>query len=190
MNIEKLTENVPIFGTTGPNARKTRPTNLDKLSESGVNFNTYGIREGEILRFPKLEDMELRDVQVQPGSDIYTTLVKCESEYTNPKTNQTSKTTTWFSLATLRRRDADNEPIQPTWYNLGNDRARLEGLAKMGEIKGEGTIQVEVPKFVNNKRVEVEVLNDDGTPVIENGKVKVTYDNKITSVTVISEYAE
>lgn len=190
MNIEKITENVPIFGTTGANARKTRKTNVEKLEESGVNFNTYGIRDGEILRFPKFEDMELMDVQVQPGSESWTTLVKCESEYTSPKTNVTTKAPTWFAIATLRRRDADNNPIQPTWYNLGNDRKRLEALAKVGEIKGEGTVQVEVPKFVNNKRAEVEVLNEDGSPVIENGKIKIAYDNKIVNVTLISEYVD
>lgn len=182
MNIQKIEEKVPIFGTTGANARKTRKTNLDKLEESGVNFNTYGIREGEVLRFPKFEDMEVTDLEVTPGSGIYTPIVKCESEYKG------RKTVTYFGIAALRKRDADNNPIQLTWYDLGNDRKRLEALAKVGEIEGLRTIEVEVPKFVNNKRVEVEVLNEDGTPVIENGKVKTTYDNKIQKVVIISDY--
>ena len=190
MNIDKITENVPIFGTTGPNARKTRKTNLDKLDESGVIFDTYGIRDGETLRFPAMENIECQDVQVTAGSESWTTLVKCESEYTNPKTGKTIKKATWFSLATLRRRDADNEPFQPTWYDLGNDRKRLEALVKMGEIHGEGVVEGMVPKFVNGKRAEIEVLNEDGSPVIENGKVKTAWDDKPAKVTLITEYAE
>ena len=183
MNIDKINENVPIFGTTGRNARKTRKTDPNKLQESGVNFNTYNIREGETLRFPAYENMDLTDVEVTPGSDVYTTIVKCQSEF-NGKTR-----TTYFSIASLRKRDADNTPVQPTWYDLGNDKARLEALAKMGEIKGLHTVEIMVPKFVNGKRVEAEVLNDDGSPVIENGKVKTTWDDKPQKVVIISDYA-
>lgn len=183
MNIEKITEVVPVFGTTGPNARKTRKTNLENLQNSGVNFNTYTIHEGETLRFPKYEDMECIDIEVTPGSNTYTTIVKCESE-----DKDGHKKATYFSLASLRKRDAENTPVQPTWYDLGNDGARLRALAKVGEIHGERTVEIMAPKFINGKRAEVEVLNEDGSPVIENGKVKIAYDDRPQKVVIISEY--
>ena len=184
MNIEKITELAPIFGTTGANARKHTPVkDMNKLAESGVNFDTYTIREGETLRFPKFEDMHVEELQVSPGRPNTTPIVACESEYNGKKRS------TWFGLAALKKQDADRIPCQPTWYDLGNNLARLKALAAMGEIHGLRTIEIQTPVFGDDfKPIVEDVLNADGTPVIENGVQKRQTKTKTQSVVIIDDY--
>lgn len=186
MNIEKLTEIVPIFGTTGANGREHHKVkNLKDLQQSGVNFNTYTIREGETLRFPKLEDMEIEWVAVRKGQKAGYYIVKCQSEI-DGKTK-----TTWFGLPALSKRDVDNNPVNPSWYELGDDFKRVEALAKVGEITGVGTIKIKVPVFTEDGQPKfAEVLNEDGSPVIENGVVKTERAVREQSVVLISDYVE
>lgn len=194
MNIEKINVVVPIFGTTGANAREhkaLKTEDLKKLVNEGVNFDTYQIHEGEILRFPKFEDLEVEWVAVQKGSKKGYHIVKCESEL-NGRTKPT-----WFGLPALYKRakfegsNDENTPVQPSWYDLGNNLARLEALCKMGEIRGESTITVQVPVFdAAGNRVYEDVFDEDGNPVLENGAQKTVAKMKDQKVVIISEYAE
>lgn len=185
MNIEKITVNVPIFGTTGVNARQhKRVTDLKTLVNEGVNFDTYTIREGEILRFPKLEDMEVEWVAVRKDSKSGYHIVKCESEFDG------KKKMTWFGLPALYKRDADNVAVNPTWYDLGNNLTRLQALAEVGEIRGESTVEINVPAFdTDGNRIYDDKFNEDGTPVLENGKQVSVPAVKKQKVVLISEYA-
>ena len=185
MNIEKITAIVPIFGTGGPNGRKHNPVkNLQALQNTGVNFDTYTIREGETLRFPKFEDMEVEEVEVnrnRPGVTFY--IVKCESEFNGVKKP------TWFGLPALYKRDAKNTPVQPTWYDLGNNLERLKKLAEVGEITGLKTVKIQVPVFdVDGKRVQTTQYNPDGTPVMKDGQEVLVDQTKEQSVVVFTEY--
>ena len=102
---------------------------------------------------------------ISKGSKNGFYLVKCESEY-NGKTKPT-----WFSLPSLRKLDKDNVPVNPTWYDLGNDEARLAMLAKIGQI--EGLHKVDIKVYVldeTGKRKQTQLLNEDGSPQIVNGK--------------------
>lgn len=148
-NIQKITENVPIFGTTGNNAREHRRVmDLNSMAETGVNFTTYNIREGETLFFPAFEDMHVEWVAVAPGSTSGYHIVKCMSEYRGVRR------ATWFSLASLYKRDIRQQAVQPTWYDLGDNKTRLQGLAEMGSIHGEGKISIDVPVFEDGRPVE------------------------------------
>lgn len=186
MNIEKITTEVPIFGTTGANAREHKKvTDLRALVNEGVNFDTYTIREGETLRFPKLEDMEVQWVAVRKGSKSGYHIVKCESEY------QGKTKVTWFGLPALYKRDANNTPVNPTWYDLGNNLARLEALAAMGEITGVGKVEIDVPAFdTDGNRIYADKFNEDGTPVLVNGQQVTEPATKKQTVVLLSEYAE
>lgn len=196
INISKISQSVPIFGTTGANAREHKAIKFQdfkkSLEQSGVNFDTYTIHEGEILRFPKLEDMELEWVAIRKGSKRGYFIVKCESELNG------RKKATWFGLPALSKRahfegeddENFNTPVNPTWYDLGNDYARLEALAKMGEIHGEGKIDVYVPAFDDDgNRVQENKLDEEGNPILEDGKEVLVTKRKKQTVVVISEYA-
>ena len=196
INIAKISQSVPIFGTTGANAREHKAIKFQdfkkSLEQSGVNFDTYTIYEGEILRFPKLEDMELEWVAIRKGSKRGYFIVKCESELNG------RKKPTWFGLPALSKRahfegeDVENfnTPVNPTWYDLGNDYARLEALAKMGEIHGESKVEVFVPVFDDDgNRVMENKLDEDSNPILEDGKEVLVSKRKKQTVVVISEYA-
>lgn len=195
MNIKKISASVPIFGTTGANAREHRSLKVadfkKTLENEGVNFDTYTIHEGEILRFPKLENMEVEWVAIRKGSKRGYYIVKCESEF-NGRTKPT-----WFGLPALYKRahfegteeENFNTPCQPSWYDLGNNYARLAALAAMGEIRGENVITVSVPIFDDNgNRVMVPKTDEDGNPVIVDGKEVLISKRKEQKVVVISEY--
>lgn len=194
-NIQKIEASVPIFGTTGANAREHKSIKAadfkKQLENTGVNFDTYTIHEGEILRFPSLEDMEVEWVAVAKGSKRGYFIVKCESEL-NGRTKPT-----WFGIPALSKRahidgtseEDFNTPVNPTWYDLGNNYARLQALAEMGEIRGESTLEVYVPVFDEaGNRVMENKLDDDGNPVIEDGKEVLITKRKKQNVVVISEY--
>ena len=184
MNIEKITENVPIFGTNGANAREHhKVSNLAALANEGVNFDTYTIREGETLRFPKFEDLEVEWVAVRKGSKSGYNIIKCMSEM-NGKTKPT-----WFGLPALYKRDANNVPVNPSWYDLGNNLARLKALCEMGEITGTGSVEIDVPVFTaDGQRVYEDQFNEDGTPVLENGVQVSKPATKKQKVVLLSEY--
>lgn len=194
MNIEKISTKVPIFGTTGNNAREHKPVrDLSALVNDGVNFDTYTIHEGEILRFPKLEDMEVEWVAVTKGSKRGYHIVKCQSELNGRLKD------TWFGLPALSKRahvegtneDDFNTPTQPTWYDLGNNLERLRALAEVGEIRGESTIEVEVPVFDGDgNRVYEDVLDPDGNQILENGEPVVRMKRKTQKVVIISDYVK
>ena len=177
ISVDVLKVKVPISGTTGSNGVNSRVVkDATKLVNSGVNFDTYQIREGETLRFASFEEMIdpknelLHERQVSKGSQNYFTLVKCESEYKG------NKKVTYFSLPSLKRQDVDNNAVNPSWFELGNDLARLRYLGAMGEIHGDQELTIQVPKeFVPDAQgrlrpKQIQVKNEDGTPKLENGE--------------------
>lgn len=177
ISVDVLKVKVPISGTTGSNGVNSRVVkDATKLVNSGVNFDTYQIREGETLRFASFEEMIdpknelLHERQVSKGSQNYFTLVKCESEYKG------NKKVTYFSLPSLKRQDVDNNAVNPSWYELGNDLTRLRYLGAMGEIHGDQELTIQVPKeFVPDAQgrlrpKQIQVKNEDGTPKLENGE--------------------
>lgn len=183
ISVETLKVKVPVSGTTGPNGVQTRAIkDMKKLLNSGVNFDTYQIREDETLRFASFKDTInpdnglLIERQVSKGSPNYFTLVKCESEYKG------QKKVTYFSLPSLKRTGLSGElldqqdPVNPTWYELGNDLNRLRYLCAMGEITGLKEVSINTPKeFVADKDgklrpKQIQLKNDDGTPKLVKGQ--------------------
>ena len=182
MNIKKIEVEVPIFGTTGPNGAEFHKVEDPKdLENSGLNFETYTIKEGEILRFPKREDMDIFWRAIRKGNKNGFNVVKCESEYKG------KKKVTYFSLPSLRTIDVNNVPVNPTWFELGNDEARLQMLAKIGEIEGKKEISIEVYDLdEGGKRKQVQLFNLDGTPQYKDGKTVWEDKTKSRKVVVIT----
>lgn len=156
---------------------KRRPTsevtNKEDLKVEGQNFETYSPKAGATYRFESFDDVTIKKQQVREDNDkAFQFLISCEVS-TDGKTFVPG----WFSLNHLAKRDANNEPVHPTWYALGNAYARAKKLCEMGEIKvsAEGH-EIQSPAFTDGgarkSRIKVDaenkpVLGEDGTPVME-----------------------
>lgn len=163
-NIEKITALAPLFGDKPGDRPATPVTDFDKLSNEGVNFETYAIKEGDILYFPALTDMVVKAQPVRKGdskSKVY--MVACIRERNGRKASS------WFNLNTLMKRDINNEPVHGEFYDAGNMKARLELLASYGAITSVETKTIQVPEFGDDgKPKKMEVMDDEGNVTLKN----------------------
>lgn len=137
------------------------------VQSSGVNFATNQIAKGQTLMFPDFKDMIVEEIPISKGSKSKALYVRA--------LDKTTRKTVRFSLSSLRKRDVNNVPVLPGWYELGNDQARLQKLAEIGEITGSSEKTIEVPVFEGGVRKYNNVLNPDGTfATDENGTAKLT----------------
>lgn len=186
-NIKKIKANrlAPVYD------EKRRPTeiveNLEELKNEGQILETYTPKAGAIYRFPAMEDAEVRKQPVNPGSESYQFLIACEMSTDGGETWVPS----WFSLNHLAKRDAENNPVHPTWHALGNVYARMERLCELGELKvSDKARSIMVPQFVQiegqrpKRRTKIQmdkngkpVLNEDGEPnIVNDDKPQDVYD--------------
>jgi hypothetical protein len=156
-NIEKITTLAPLFGDKPGERPATPVTDFDKLSNEGVNFETYAIKEGDILYFPVLTDMVVKQQPIRKGSTSKVYMVACIRE------RDGRQSPSWFNLNTLMKRDINNEPVQGEFYDAGNMKARLELLAEYGAITSFETRTIQVPEFGDDgKPMKEEVMDDEG----------------------------
>lgn len=130
---------------------------LESLKADGVNFDGYTLREGDELTFPAYEDMVVKQLAPREGMNTKVTFVACKR-----KRGGTEKVS-YFNVNSMAKRDADNNPVFPELYELGNTQARLKWLAEKGGIKAGNQIEVKVPLFQNGNRVVHQELQEDGT---------------------------
>lgn len=171
-NIKKISEDklAPIYD------EKRRPTqevtNKEDLKVEGQNFETYSPKAGAKYRFESFNDATIRKQQVRADNNTaFQFLISCEVA-------EDGKTFIpgWFSLNSLAKRDAKNNPVHPTWYALGNIYRRAEKLCEMGEIEvsKEGR-EIQVPSFTDaGKRKTVIKMDNDSKPVLDNEGNPVT----------------
>jgi hypothetical protein len=164
MNNITLGELAPIFDA------KRRPVltikgkeNLDALVTENQAFESYTIQPKDIMRFPAYENMEVAIQPVRPlasGEDLAKVpkmaLVACELERGGKKKPY------WFNVNSLSRRDADNNPVMPFWYELGNLTARLEKLGEVGAITCNKTVSIKATVFDGNKPKREMAIGVDG----------------------------
>lgn len=65
----------------------------------------------------------------------------------------------WFSLSFLAKTDAEQKPVNESWYKLGDAGKRLEALCKMGEIKVLDNIKIQTPVFQGGRPQRVPTLD-------------------------------
>ena len=160
-NIEKITEEfcAPLFGEKDRPATTIKGEELKTLKDEGINFETYTIKVGDVLKFPAHKDMIVKKQPVSVGSKSMVYYVACKRVRNGKETNY------WFNVNSLTRRDADNNPVFPEWYELGNLDARLEKLAEVGAITAKEEVKIMSPVFEGNKRVYNDVVQEDGTVI-------------------------
>lgn len=177
-NIEKITALAPLYGNKAGDRPATPVTDFDKLSNEGVNFETYAIKEGDILRFPKLDEMTVMSQPVSKTTKAKVYLVACERERNG------RRSPSWFNLNTLLKRDVNNEPVHGEFYEAGNMKARLELLATYGAITSVETVTIDVPEFGDDmKPIKIEAVDDEGN-------VKLVTKTKPQNVAVVTPYEE
>ena len=123
-------------------SRNIAAISVDEYAESNAYVETYCLPVGRTFKFPIKEEMQIRKVQVRKNSESYYYLVNGWLVSDDGKKSVPS----WFNLNSLTKRDADRVPINPSWADL-DPVARLEALAKMGKIKAERVITVQMPVF-------------------------------------------
>ena len=173
-NIEKITEEfcAPLFGEKDRPAQIIKGEELKTLKDEGVNFETYTMRVGEVLKFPAYKDMVVKKQPVQAGSKTMVFFVACKRVKNGKESNY------WFNVNSLARRDADNNPVLPDWYELGNIDARLQKLGEVGAITAKEEVEIMSPVFDGNKRVYNDVVQEDGTTI----KVGATTPKKVAII--------
>lgn len=139
-NYQGSVANEPQMGN-----RDVTSISAEQYAESNASVETYSLPVGRTFRFPKKEDMQIRKVQVRKGSDASFYLVNGGLVSEDGK----NVTPSWFNLNSLTKRDADRVAVNPSWVDL-DPATRLEALAKMGEIKAEKVIKVQMPVFTAN----------------------------------------
>ena len=104
---------------------RERPVTLvenDKLKDTGVAFNTYGIQKGDVITFPStMDEIHVVSQPVRKGS---TALQYLATVTKNGKPN-------WLSLGSLTRTDVNREPISKfnqEMIDLVDNGARVEHL--------------------------------------------------------------
>lgn len=182
-NIQKINvdELPPLFGNATRPAQRYSGADAIKanVKDMGLNFDSYTLQKGDIFRFPSFDDMS---IEVQPIREP----LKDEDVARIPKVayvigeleRNGKKRLTRFNVNSLSKRDVNNVPVMPYWYELGSLTARLEELAKVGAVTVKETVSIEVPVFEGNQRKTKEVLREDGT-------VDQVYDNKTQEVSIV-----
>lgn len=177
-NISKIEKLAPLFGDKAGDRPATPVTDFNKLEAEGVNYETYAIEVGDILRFPALADMVVKSQPVRKGMTAKVYMVACERERNG------RKSPSWFNLNTLTKRDIDNKPVQGEFYEAGNMKARLELLAEKGAITCLEKRTIQVPEFDDDgKPIKIEAIDEEGNTTLVNKP-------KNQDVAIISDYAE
>ena len=163
-NIKRMNEDrFPVlFG------EKTRPSsiveNKDELLVEGQAFENYAPKAGTMYRFTTYEDAIIKKQAVNEGGNNYQFLILCEASSDGGKTWHDSV----LSINSFGKRDADNQPVHPTWYALGNIGARAKKLCEMGEITvGTAARKIKVPVFDKGKPVQEIARDDNGAPIVD-----------------------
>lgn len=125
---------------------KTRPaevvTDKTTLDKEGMAFENYAPKKGLRYRFTTFEDAVIKRQPVTENGNGYQFLILCESSTDGQKWQ-----TAVFNLNSLAKRDLNNVPCHPTWYELGSIGKRAQRLCEIGEIQvGTEKKTVKVPK--------------------------------------------
>jgi hypothetical protein len=145
-------EDLPVI--VGSKTREVKSVTLDDCKGMGEAFDTYTLQDGDVIQFPALEDLQIFHQEVRPKQDSYITLVGCM------RTRGGETKPSYFNVNSLHKRDVNNQPVYPEWYNLGDIKERIKELCKRGSIKCTGMMKYNAAVFEDNK-VKM-VPNDEG----------------------------
>ena len=166
-NCEKITNLAPIVGLGN---RSVATVTVDECVGAGQAFDTYSVQPGDVLVFPKLEDATIEKVQVNTENEkAFVYYLACK------RTRNGETRDTRFNVNILHRRDVNNKPLHPFWYELGDISDRIKKLCAVGSIRCTGiqkfndTVWVDgQPQMVTDENgATVRAFEVKDAPVIE-----------------------
>lgn len=141
------------------NVRPVRRVQPDEIKTTGVVFNTFGIRQGDVIEFPQYEGIVVVEQAVRKGSTAMQYLV---GVLRNGKPD-------YLSLGTLTRTDIDRVPTCEFTRQMGelnNNEERLQFLAgKKITCKETKTIKTQAFDRTTGERLDGQT-RDVATPII------------------------
>lgn len=149
---------VDLPAIVGSNTRAVKSATLDECKDMGAPFDTYTLQPGDEVQFPALEDLQIFHQEVRPGQDKYVVLVGCM------RTRNGETKPSYFNVNSLHKRDVDNKPVYPEWYNIGDIRDRIKKLCEKGSLKCTGNTVYNAAVFGEDGKVKM-IPNDEGTLV-------------------------
>lgn len=159
-----IDQNEILFGNINNNEIRRIDMSSPELETTGATHESTHIHEGQTLLFPDFEDMIIEEIPIAKGSKSKALYVRA--------LDKDSKKTVRFCLSVFMKTDIDGTPLFPGWRNLGNNKARLEKLAEIGELTGTILKEIEVPVFKDGHRLYEPVLNVDGTFALDDKNVQ------------------
>lgn len=131
----------------------------DQIANTGVAFNTFGIRQGDVIEFPSFESAIVVSQPIRQGSQVLQYLVGVSR---NGKPD-------YLALGALTRTDIDRNPTCEFTKQMGelnNNAERLQFLAgKKITCKEMKTIKIQAFDRTTGERLEGQT-RDQQTPVI------------------------
>lgn len=166
-NCEKITNLTPIVGLGN---RTVSTVNVDDCKGAGQAFDTYGMQAGDVLQFPKIEDVTIEKVQVREGDEkAFVYYIACK------RTRGGETRDTRFNVNILHQRDVNNKPLHPYWYDLGDVSDRIKKLCAVGSIKCDSMQDYKatvwedgaVKMVTDDNGATVRAFEDKKAPIIE-----------------------
>lgn len=171
MNASKIALNeLPLlYGEAKRPARVIEKGQLEKETKGlGQSFNAYFITDGEIIAFPKFEDIVVKKQPVKEGSSNMCIYVSC----TRTKNGNTKPS--WFNVNCLHRRDINNEPLYKEFYECDNIYNRIQKLCNVGSIIGTGIQKMSFTKF-----------GEDGHPALDEYGNRIPEEKEVNMFEVV-----
>ena len=142
------------------NVRPVRRVSPDEIKTTGVVFNTFGMRVGDVIEFPQYDEkLVVVEQPVRKGSTAMQYLV---GVMRNGKPD-------YLSLGTLTRTDIDRKPtcaFTQQMSEMNNNEERLQFLAgKKITCKETKTIKTQAFDRATGERLEGQT-RDVNTPII------------------------
>jgi hypothetical protein len=136
-------EDLPAI--VGSKTREVKPVTLDDCQGMGEVFESYTLQDGDVIKFPVLEDLQIFHQRVNPKSESWVTLIGCM------RTRGGETKPSYFNVNSLHKRDVKDNPVYPEWYNLGDIKERIKELCKRGTIKCTGMMKYNATVFEDGK---------------------------------------
>lgn len=145
--------------------RPVETVKLDDIAEVGIVFNAYGIKEKEVIEVIKDEGGQPIIAKQAPR--------RADQNPTYLVAIKRNGNKSWLNPTFFLRQDAGLNPVYPEWSALGNAKAVVEKLLKLGQFTAGANFKVKMTAFNRDgsfkeiaKRDESGnvVLNEDGTP--------------------------
>lgn len=139
----------------------TRPVSdivLTDLEGKSEPFGGFSAEVGDVWLFPAISEAKFKKQRVQSElrnneKPTYVYFISGVRNRNGVSSNE------WFSLNFLAKTDVNRIAVNPTWYSLGDAKAKAEKLCEMGKITVLEPVKIDVPIFQGGRPSYVPTLD-------------------------------